>query len=232
MNTIHLATEDGRNARVPLLRPQRQSARTIRVTALREAVATKTVHRGDAPLMVEDLDPLSLIDGDPEIDLRNLGRILPETQRGYRFPGSSTLEGAFQVIVTTFAPDGSVRDRSRYTPRVANINDVTPIRVGKRMPLEELFRRFSFHNQLYLGHEDGLQHDFLLALARDLERRGEAATLGAGPKGNLPLILQSGGTPTRAFLMGDTQGEAYRLRVLFTRQELRIPESQAHTAPA
>jgi hypothetical protein len=230
VKTIHLSTDDGRNARVPLLRGRRLIHKTVKVTARGEEVATKTVHRGNARVKPEALDARSLIEGDPEIDLANIGRILPESHRAYSRRGSSTLEGNFQQIVTTFGPDGSVSDRSPYVPRQPNINDTVPVKMGKRFPLAEVFRRFAFHNQFYLGHEDGLQHEFLLSIARSLEASGEAAMLGAGAKGSQPLVLQLGGAPTRAVLIGETDGERYRLRVLLTRQELKVPETSAPSA--
>lgn len=230
MNIIHLCTDDGRNARVPLLRPKRLVPRTMKVTVHGEEVVSRTVHRGNVHVDVAGLTAQALVEGDPEIDLANLGRILPETTRAYRRPGGLALEGNFQVIVTTFAADGTEKDRAVHTPRKANINETAPVRLGKRIPLPELFQRFVFHNQLHIGHEDGLQHDFLLALARRLEAAGEAAMLGAGAKGNQPLVLRNGGVPTRAFLVGDTDGERYRLRVLLTRQELKVPEARTASA--
>ncbi|HEX2093741.1 MAG TPA: hypothetical protein VHG28_15165 [Longimicrobiaceae bacterium] len=228
--TIHLSTEDGTNARVPLLRGRRLTPRTMRVTALGEEVQTRTVHRGNARVDAEMLTTQALVEGDPEIGLATIGRILPETTRAYRRPGAVGLEGNFQVIVTTYAADGTEKDRAVHTPRKANINELAPVRIGKRIPLAELFQRFVFHNQFHLGHEDGLQHEFLLAIARRLEAASEAAMLGAGPKGNQPLVLQTGGTPTRAFLLGETDGEKYRLRVLLTRQELKVPEARTVSA--
>lgn len=226
MNIIHLSTEDGTNARVPLRRGRRLAPTTMKVTPAGEVVRTRTVHRGHAHVDVETLTARALIEGDPEIALPDIGRILAETTRAYRRPGSDALEGGFQVIVTTYAADGTEKDRAVHTPRKANIDELAPVRIGKRIPLAELFTRFVFHNQLHLGHEDGLQHEFLLAIARRLEAAGEAAMLGAGPKGNQPLVLLNGGTPTRAFLLGETDGDRYRLRVMLTRQELRVPASR------
>ena len=226
MNTIHLSTDDGNNARVPLRHGRRLTPRTMKVTEMGEEVRTLTVHRGNARVVVRQLTAQALIEGDPEIDLPNIGRILLETSRAYRRPGGEVLEGHFQVIVTTYGPDGTAKGRAVHVPHKANINELAPVLIGKRIPVAELFNRFVFHNQLYLGHEDGLQHQFLLDIARRLEAAGEAAMLGAGAKGNQPLVLQNGGTPTRAFLLGETEGERYRLRVMLTRQELKVPASR------
>lgn len=227
MKTIHLSTDDGKNARVPLLRGRSETPKTVQVTPTGEEVLSKTVHRGNASIDLSSLEARALIEGDPEIDIDNVGKILPESSRAYRKPGQETMEGNFQVIVTTYGPDGAVRDKSPHKPKKANINALAAVTMGKRMPLAEMFRRFAFNNHYVLGHEDGIQHDFLLSIARDLEAKSEAATLGAGPKGNLPLIFKDGGTPTRAFLMGETDGDNYRLRVLLTRQELKVPPSRS-----
>jgi hypothetical protein len=170
VKTIHLATEDGTNARVLLLRPRRLRPRTVKVTAQGEAVASKTVHRGIA-YVAESLDTQTVIEADREIDFQNVGRIIPETTRAYRRPGGAALEGNFQVIVTTYGVDGAVKGRSLHTPRQANINELVPVRMGRRIALKDLFASFVFHNQFYLGHEDGLQYEFLFALARRLRDR-------------------------------------------------------------
>lgn len=229
MKIIHLSTEDGKNARVPLLRARGTAPSTVKVTPLGEEVVSRTVHRGNAPVDVSTLTARTLVEADPEIDLANIGRILPETSRAYRRPGASGLEGNFQVILTTYGPDGEEKERAPHKPRKANINEVTPVRLGKRFPVAEIFRRFVFHNQYHLGHEDGLQHDFLLGIARQLEAAGEAAMLEAGPRGKQPqpLVFRTGGVPTHAFLVGETDGDRYRLRVLLTRLELKVPPRRA-----
>jgi hypothetical protein len=227
VNTIHLATADGKNARVPLLRPRRLAPKTVKVTPLGEEVLSKTVHRGNAPVDPATLTARALVEGDPEIDLANIGRIIPESSRAYRIQGAAQLEGNFQVIVTRHAPDGAVTQRGVYTPPKANINDVSPIRMGQRVPLGEIFRRYVFHHQYYLAHADGLQHEFLLAIARELEAAGEAAKLEAGPKGKQPLVFRNGGVPTAAFLVGETDGDGYLLRVMLTRMELKVPAVRA-----
>ena len=48
--------------------------------------------------------------------------------------------------------------------------------------------------------------------------------LGAGQKGNQPLVLREGGSPYRAFLHGETGKDGtYRLLVLLSNQELKLP---------
>lgn len=229
MKLLHLATPDGTNARVALLRGQRREQKAIKVTPEHQLVRSRTIHRGRAPADPGSLDAQALIDGDPELDLANVGRIVHETHTAFHREDSTSLEGGFGVIVTTYAPDGTVKSRSPYIPQTSNINNASPIQIGQRLKLPDLFARIVSHGQLYLGHADGLQYAFLYRIARDLHEAGEAAFLGAGPRGNLPLILTNGAVPTRAFLLGDVDGDRYRLRVLLSRQELKLPDVRTTT---
>ena len=57
------------------------------------------------------------------------------------------------------------------------------------------------------------------------------ALVGAGPKGVGPLVLRDGGTPFRAFLYGEVEGNGaqarYRLLLLLSDQELKRPAAPA-----
>ena len=65
--------------------------------------------------------------------------------------------------------------------------------------------------------------EFLFALAKELHDKQEVAFLGAGPKGNQPLVVREKGSPCRAFLFGEVRGEEYRLVVMLSDQELKQP---------
>ncbi|MBL8242817.1 MAG: hypothetical protein JNL89_01440, partial [Rhodanobacteraceae bacterium] len=73
-------------------------------------------------------------------------------------------------------------------------------------------------------HVDGLTFEFLRDLARDLAQKGEVAVLGAGPKGNLPLVIREAGSAYRAFLHGEVDGDRYKLLLLLSDQELKLPD--------
>jgi hypothetical protein len=64
-------------------------------------------------------------------------------------------------------------------------------------------------------------------MARQLEAKDSLMLLGAGPKGNQPLILRRGGSPYRGFLEGRTQGDKYCLILHFSNLELKAPEEAA-----
>ena len=82
-------------------------------------------------------------------------------------------------------------------------------------------RRFVFSSTLQLLHVNGLTFDFLATMARDLASTGELLVLGAGTRGQDPLVLQRGGRPYRGFLEGRVEGEAYLLLLHLSNLELK-----------
>ena len=99
---------------------------------------------------------------------------------------------------------------------------------GKLVEATEALTAFAFKQTLQVAHVDGLTFEFLRDLARDLAQKNEVAVLGAGPKGNLPLVLREAGTPNRAFLYGEVDAEGrYRLLLLLSDQELKLPDRPA-----
>jgi hypothetical protein len=76
-------------------------------------------------------------------------------------------------------------------------------------------------------HVNGLTYDFLFAMARELEEKESLLLVGAGPKGNQPLIFIRGGQQYRGFLEGATKGEQYRLVLHLSNMELKAPAPAA-----
>ncbi len=84
---------------------------------------------------------------------------------------------------------------------------------------------FAFKQTLQVAHVDGLTFEFLRDLARDLAQKNEVAIVGAGPKGNLPLVTREAGTAYRAFLHGEVDGtDRYKFLLLLSDQELKLPD--------
>ena len=115
------------------------------------------------------------------------------------------------------------RRKNARTSRAANLNEIHPIKVGKRLPLEQGLAQFIFKHTFQLVHVDGLTFDFLRGLARDLHDKQELALLGAGPKGNQPLIAREKGSPYRGFLFGGIDQDRYQLLLLLSDQEMKRP---------
>jgi hypothetical protein len=224
MKTFHLSTEAGKNARVAIGRAASSKGKALSLTADKEETFTESVHRGDVP--AGEIVPESLIKGDPEVDLTHAGMIISGATRGYRKEGAKELVGDFQKFVTTILPDGTVKEKVTHSPKKANTDDLVPVKMGKRIPITEAFGKFVFHNQYALTHDDGVKYEFLHAIAKDLHEKQEMAALGSGAKGNAPLVFIEGGSPYRAFLYGECEGQKYKLVVLITRMELKRPEGR------
>jgi hypothetical protein len=222
MKELHLEISPGKNSRVGLTRIKSRKSKITLKTISGQEVFSQRVATGETSSAVNSE---LLKQSDPEIDLTHAGQILVNPTRGYSRPGHKQLEGGFQFIDTTYDTTGEVKERKPHAARRANINEALPIKVGRRIPLAQAVRQFVFTHQLALFHDDGLKYEFLFNLAKDLHEKQEVATLGAGPKGNLPLVLQENSNPYRAFLYGETNGPKYRLVVLLTNQELKLPEN-------
>jgi hypothetical protein len=171
-----------------------------------------------------------LIDGDPEIDLQNTGKLLHETSRVFvdKHRGIVRNVRFWEVIKN---PDGSVRQRRPRELADTNIATDTPLRwSGMFIPKQKAIRKFVFSGKAQIQHINGLTYDFLYAMAKDLEEKRSLMLLGAGPKSNQPLIMRRGGTPYRGFLEGRTQGDKYCLLLHFSNLELKAPKADSSTA--
>jgi hypothetical protein len=169
----------------------------------------------------------ALVEGDPEIDLEQVGRYLRDTSRVYVDPSGQIVHKVrFWEIVRN--PDGSERERRPRKVLDTNVAGEVPLRwSGKFIKREEACRKYVFSGKVQLHHINGLTYDFLFAMAKELEERDSLMLVGAGPKANQPLILKRGGTPYRGFLEGRTQGDKYCLVLHFSNLELKAPEETA-----
>ncbi|MEO1528131.1 MAG: hypothetical protein AAFX06_22100 [Planctomycetota bacterium] len=232
MPEINLTNEAGRDAVVSTesvspskqtrwLDDQRRQARSVRV-------AKSSIKHDIGGLLAEhgNLDRVSraLVEGDPEIDFENVGRLLSDTSRVYVGEDREMVRNVrfIEVIKNT---DGSIRGERPRKVSETNVGPESPIRwSGKFIPKEVAVRKFVFSGKSQLHHINGLTYDFLFAMAKELEERKSLMLLGAGPKSNQPLILRRGGSPYRGFLEGRTQGDRYCLLLHFSNLELKTPE--------
>ena len=167
----------------------------------------------------------ALINGDPEIDFDNAGRLLRETARVYVGEDHEIVHNVrFWEVVRN--ADGSVRERRPRKLADTNLAGELPLRwSGVFIPREQAIRKFVFSGKLQLLHINGLTYDFLYAMAKELQQRNALMLLGAGPKSNQPLILRRGGTPYRGFLEGRIQDDKYYLVLHFSNLELKAPKT-------
>ena len=224
MNTIHLEFE-GQNARLALRGlPAQPAPKLIKKTSA-GPVERVSVITGLKP--VQNPDAQSLIAGDPEIDPDTTGVLLAdEILTGvYTPPGSREPAGNFELLEIVTDPQGNVT-KTRAPQRGANINTNLPVKITKLFDAAQALTRFVFKATHQIIHQDGLTREFLHKLARKLETEKKVAALGAGLKGNLPLILRNNGLPVRGFLTGQTKGDAYKVLLILTDTELRNPAPQ------
>ena len=119
--------------------------------------------------------------------------------------------------------DGSEKARRPYLQKDANIS-VENIPVswsGKAIPKKMAAKKFVFSRHYQIRHTSGLTYDFLYEMAKELDEKKALMFIGAGSKGNLPLLLTSGGTPYRGFLEGRIKEETYCLILHLTNLELK-----------
>lgn len=177
----------------------------------------------------------ALRDGDPELDLVLAGTEIDseETNPAWFDPNAAEAVpiGDFADIDIVYGPDGEEKARRPHLIRRPNLDELHPVKLGKRMPMAEALTGFAFKQMLQLAHTDGLSFEFLRDLAADLAAKQEVAVLGAGPKGNLPLVLREHGSAYRAFLYGavDESGR-YQLLLLLSDQELKLPAAKEVSA--
>ncbi len=172
----------------------------------------------------------ALIDGDPELDCELIGMFLRETSRVY-IDADQRITHRVNLWDIVRNPDGTQRERRPAVVHDPNVAAETPLRwSGKFIKKIDALRKFVIIGKRQLVHVNGLTYDFLYAIAQELEEKDSLMMLGAGPKGNQPLVLRRGGSPYRGLLEGRTQGDQYCLLLHLTNMELKIPKESASNA--
>ncbi len=173
-----------------------------------------------------------LVDGDPEVDLEAVGRIIDATQSVLLGSSGDPLYCAPEVVEVTYSPAGEEIERRAPVDVVANVNDVAPVRwTGRVMAKTDMVRRFAVRRTLQLRHVDGVTFDFLFAMAAELAEKESVVLLGSGEDGKGPLVFQLNGSPYRGFLEGRVDGERFMLLLHLSNMELKRP-AKLSAAPA
>ncbi|HJL14974.1 MAG TPA: hypothetical protein RMH99_04920 [Sandaracinaceae bacterium LLY-WYZ-13_1] len=164
----------------------------------------------------------ALVEGDPEIDLGQVGRRLAHTSRVYLDPDGHVLYVA-RVLKVTYDPHGEEIAREDFVDVEATVGEELPPIPwsGKLMPIDTVIRRFAFVRKLQLRHVNGLTFDFLYEIAQTLQEAGKVMLVRAGAKGRDPLIFQTNGTPFHGFLEGRVEGDAYKLVLHLSNLEIK-----------
>ena len=226
---LHLTNSAGRNATVAYapLRPPRAPRLGVPgrpVTFLRYLATTpEGLHEGMVERFGEDYAQ-ELIDGDPEVDLEQIGRVIGDTRQVYLSAKGEVLHAAPKIVEIIFDPDGRERERREPEDVEANVNELTPVLwTGRKMKKRDALRKFVFGRTVQITHVDGLSYDYLHGIAKELADGDEMVLVGSGEKGRGPLIFQVNGTPWRGFLEGRVDGPRYMLLLHLSNMELKAP---------
>jgi hypothetical protein len=195
-------------------------------------VLTARILRGTLDTSLEHLErshgadeqlAAALVHSDPEVDVERFGSLVDRTSGVYVDKDDGLVFGV-TIFEDVVSPDGEVVDRRPKVSATANINTDTPVKwTGRLIPKGTAIRRFVFNRKMQLRHVNGLTYDFLHAMAAELEESDSVLLLGAGDRGNQPLVFNRGGVPYRGFLEGRTRGDAYVLLLHLTNLELKAP---------
>jgi hypothetical protein len=240
MASINIANSKGRDAVVgsnAVLKPlkvrwldeqgrQAQSARVVKGHAAHDLAALEANAGG------RDKIAAALVAGDPEVDLETYGSMLRETSRVFVNPDGKIVHRVKQFEILR-NPDGTERERRPRKIAQPNCTEEVPLKwTGKLMKKSEVYNKFVFASKRQIVHVNGLTYDFLYGMAKELEQSQSLMLLGAGPKGNQPLVLTRGGQQYRGFLEGRTEGDKYCLILHLSNMELKAAPVSAEDAPA
>jgi hypothetical protein len=163
----------------------------------------------------------ALIEENPEIDIKKTGFFVNSVQKILIDENSNPVYKV-STIEQVYNTDGSLKEEKEFTTKNQNIVGDFPISwTGKQIPIEEAYNKFIFAKKYQLTHSNGLTFDFLYGMAKELSDKKVLMLLGAGPKGNEPLIFQENGRPYRAFLEGRINNESYLLIMHISNLELK-----------
>ena len=233
MPEINICNEAGRDAAITMesvAKPlrvrwldeqgrQAQSIRILKSTLSHDVSALSDEHGG-----LEQVSQ-ALISGDPEVDMEMVGTLLQNTSRVFVNPQRDIVHRVeqFEIIKN---PDGSEREKRAKEVPPKNVTEQTPLKwSGVFIKRAEAIQKFIFSSKQQLLHINGLTYDFLYGIAKQLHESDSMMLLGAGPKGNQPLILRRGSVPYRGFLEGRIKGDKYCLLLHLSNLELKQPES-------
>jgi len=233
MTSIHITNAKGRDATVGLSTVKASPAPKMglpdAVVVFRRYVAA-TEPGTDAALKAALGDDYAkqLIEGDPEVDIERVGMLVEQTQTVFLDGDGKVMYADPKFIELVLNPDGTEKERRDPVDAVANVNAELPVRwTGRKVPIMDAVRRFSFRRALQLQHVDGLTFDYLYEMAKELEDAKSLMLVGTGEKGTGALIFQANGRQYRGFLEGKTKGKSYSLKLHLSDMELKKPVASA-----
>ncbi len=229
MRYIDISNAKGRNAEVYFSNASPKK-KVIYVTAdTKEKPKTikfiKTVQATD--LIIEKYGASladALINDDPEIDLEKTGRMIGKASK-ILLDSKGDLAYKVKVEEEVYDPEGNLKEvrepkRSEKNITTENKGEI-PLKAGKLFPKKDIYNKFIFAKKYQIHHVNGLTYDFLFDIAKELDEKQSMMMIGAGPKGNAPLVFQDGGKSYRGFLEGRVKGDTYILILHITNLEFK-----------
>lgn len=164
----------------------------------------------------------ALVDGDPEIDIKNTGKRIMETELVYLTGKGDMLYTPPKIEESIIGPDGLEKERRQPEDIPSNVDDELPVRWSdQKLPTTDVLKNFAFKRTIQIRHIDGLTYDFLYQIASELSEDKCMAMVGTGKNGKKPLIFQTNGNPYRGFLEGRVQGKKYKLLLHLSDMQLK-----------
>ena len=227
MRKIHISDSNSKNTFVHFS-PIKSPSNPVRAFGKQKVYSKRLILSGEKSdyenllTKYEKKLPEILLNEDPELDLKLIGRPIEKTNTVFVNKKNEILRVAPNWIELIFDQDGNEKERRVPEDRLSNITDDLPIRFTKmKLKRKDAVRKFVFSRTLQLWHSDGLTFEFLFNIAKELDDNDEMMLVGSGEKGRGPLIFQNNGLPWRAFLEGRVKDNSYALLMRLSNLELK-----------
>ncbi len=227
MRKIHISDSNSKNTFVHFS-PIKAPSNPVRAFGKQKVYSKRLILSGEKSdyenllTKYEKKLPEILLNEDPELDLKLIGRPIEKTNTVFINKKNEILRVAPNWIELIFDQDGNEKERRVPEDRLSNITDDLPIRFTKmKLKRKDAVRKFVFSRTLQLWHSDGLTFEFLFNIAKELDDNDEMMLVGSGEKGRGPLIFQNNGLPWRAFLEGRVKDNSYALLMRLSNLELK-----------
>ena len=232
MRQLHLMNKENRDATVAISslkyeKPFEMGIPNKELKFKRYLSATQeNLHKNLASLYGDNYSS-KLIEEDPEIDIETIGKFISGSDVVYLSSKGELLYSPPKTVEVIIAPDGTEKERRSPEDIPGNVDDELPVRwTGKKMPKSKVAVKFAFKRTIQIKHVDGLTYDYLFDMAKELQDEDVMVLVGAGQKGNEPLIFQANGMPYRGFLEGRVDGKKYQLLLHLSNMELKRISSE------
>jgi|TARA_B110000211_G_scaffold149001_1_gene169636 hypothetical protein len=171
-----------------------------------------------------ELEELSqaIINSDIDCDIETTGMYVGNTTKIYA-DSENKIVFNVELLEVLKDKDGSEISRKALETKDSNIAiDSYPIVwSGRLIPKLTAAKKFVFSRHYQIRHVNGLSFDFLFDMAKELDSQNALVAVGAGKKGNEPILVAAGGTPYRGFLEGRVKNNNYCLILHLTNLELK-----------